>query len=159
MTTPETKSVTAPETKAATKKTFHFPKAAGAAAPAKKAKSAEASTASKPRAKKADVAAAPAKRTTPAKRADEVVVAGTAQEEKQKRAKKEKVVRDSFTMPKSDYTRLASLKQKCLTNGVHIKKSELLRAGLLMLEAASDKNLLAAVKSVETIKTGRPAKA
>jgi hypothetical protein len=158
MTTPETKSVPAPETKAATKKTFHFPKAAGAAAPAKKAKSAEASSASKPRAKKAD-AAAPAKRTTPAKRAEEVVIAGAVQEEKQKRAKKEKVIRDSFTMPKSDYTRLASLKQKCLTNGVHIKKSELLRAGLLMLEAASDKNLLAAVKSVETIKTGRPAKA
>jgi hypothetical protein len=155
MTTPETKSVTAPETKAATKKAFHFPKAA---APAKKAKSAEASSASKTRGKKAD-AAAPAKRTTPAKPAEDVAIADAAQEEKQKRAKKEKVVRDSFTMPKSDYTRLASLKQKCLTNGVHIKKSELLRAGLLMLEAASDKNLLAAVKSVETIKTGRPAKA
>ncbi|WP_375507422.1 hypothetical protein [uncultured Caballeronia sp.] len=78
--------------------------------------------------------------------------------EKPKRAKKEKVVRDSFTMPKSDYDKIAALKQKCLANGVHVKKGELLRAGLLILEAANIEQLTAAVAAVETVKTGRPVK-
>ncbi|WP_408211667.1 hypothetical protein [Paraburkholderia sediminicola] len=77
---------------------------------------------------------------------------------KARQPKKEKVVRDSFTMPKSDYDRIASLKQKCLEAGVSVKKSELLRAGLLMLESAAPQRLLAAVSSLETVKTGRPAK-
>ena len=67
-------------------------------------------------------------------------------------------MRDSFTMPKSDYDKIASLKQKCLDAGVQVKKSELLRAGLMMLESAAPQRLLAAVSSVETVKTGRPAK-
>jgi hypothetical protein len=78
--------------------------------------------------------------------------------DKSTRAKKEKVVRDSFTMPKSDYARIATLKQKCLANGVHIKKSELLRAGLVMLENATVKNLLGVVGGLEAVKTGRPVK-
>ncbi|WP_321812835.1 MULTISPECIES: hypothetical protein [unclassified Burkholderia] len=77
---------------------------------------------------------------------------------KEKRAKKPKVVRDSFTMPKQDYDKIQALKQKCLEAGVAVKKSELLRAGLIMLEAAATTRLLAAVKAVETVKTGRPAK-
>jgi hypothetical protein len=77
---------------------------------------------------------------------------------KAKAPKKEKVVRDSFTMPKSDYDKIASLKQKCLDAGVPVKKSELLRAGLMMLESAAPQRLLAAVSSLETVKTGRPAK-
>jgi hypothetical protein len=77
---------------------------------------------------------------------------------KAKPPKKEKVVRDSFTMPKSDYDKIAALKQKCLDAGVPVKKSELLRAGLIMLESAAPQRLLAAVSSLETVKTGRPAK-
>ncbi|SIT42993.1 conserved hypothetical protein [Paraburkholderia ribeironis] len=80
-------------------------------------------------------------------------------DEKPRRSKKEKVVRDSFTMPKSDYDKIAALKQRCLDAGVSVKKSELLRAGLIMLEAAASKRLLAAVTAVEAVKTGRPAKA
>jgi hypothetical protein len=41
---------------------------------------------------------------------------------------------------------------------VSVKKSEILRAGLLVLEAAAPKRLLAAVTAVEQVKTGRPAK-
>jgi hypothetical protein len=88
----------------------------------------------------------------------EATPTGVAAEEKAKRVKKEKVVRDSFTMPKSDYEKIATLKQKCLDAGVSVKKSELLRAGLILLEAASAKRLLAAISDVETVKTGRPAK-
>ncbi len=72
--------------------------------------------------------------------------------------KKPKVVRDSFTMPEHDYGKLAELKRKCLAGGVQVKKSELLRAGLLALEALSEKRLLSVVAQVEAIKTGRPAK-
>ncbi|MFP4896897.1 hypothetical protein ACLFKU_40440 [Paraburkholderia sp. EG304] len=78
-------------------------------------------------------------------------------ESKTRRVKKEKVVRDSFTMPKSDYAKIATLKQKCQDNGVRVKKSELLRAALTMLEAAPEKRLVAAIKALETVKTGRPA--
>jgi len=67
-------------------------------------------------------------------------------------------VRDSFTMPKSDYDKIAALKQKCLEAGVSVKKSEILRAGLVLLESAALKRLLAAVSAVEQVKTGRPAK-
>ena len=82
----------------------------------------------------------------------------TTAEQKSKRVKKEKVVRDSFTMPKSDYEKLAALKQKCLDSGVAVKKSELLRAGLLLLEGVPIARLLDAISVVETVKTGRPAK-
>lgn len=72
--------------------------------------------------------------------------------------KKVKMVRDSFTMPETDYSQLAELKKKCLQSGVHVKKSELLRVGLLTLSRMSDTALLKAVAEVEKLKTGRPAK-
>ena len=72
--------------------------------------------------------------------------------------KKIKMVRDSFTMPENDYAQLAELKKKCLQAGVHIKKSELLRAGLLSLSKLPDAALIKAVEQVEKLKTGRPAK-
>jgi hypothetical protein len=103
------------------------------------------------------VDAKPARTTAAKKKNGATPAAAPATEVKTKRAKKEKVVRDSFTMPKSDYEKIAALKQKCLEAGVSVKKSELLRAGLLLLESASFKRLLAAVSAVETVKTGRPA--
>lgn len=78
--------------------------------------------------------------------------------EKEVKAKKVKMVRDGFTMPQKDYEQIAILKKKCLTNGVNVKKSELLRAGLLALSAMNDQDLLAIVAQVEQVKTGRPSK-
>ena len=72
--------------------------------------------------------------------------------------KKNKVVRDSFTMPENDYAKLAALKTRCLSAGVHVKKSELLRAGLQVLETLPAKKLQAIIAGVENIKTGRPTK-
>ncbi len=69
---------------------------------------------------------------------------------------KQKMVRDSFTMPADDYAKLNLLKIKCLENGIEVKKSELIRAGLIALSAMPDKALLSAVSDVERIKTGRP---
>ena len=74
------------------------------------------------------------------------------------RAKKEKVVRDTFTMPRADYEKIAVLKQRCLDAGVVVKKSELVRAGLLLLESVSPERLFAALTAVEPVKTGRPPK-
>jgi len=84
-------------------------------------------------------------------------------EKKHKKEKKSgdkvKVVRDSFTMPQNDYALIATLKEKAMTSGgVHLKKSELLRAGLHLLSKLSALQLKKAVADLEKIKTGRPKK-
>ena len=71
--------------------------------------------------------------------------------------KRPKLVRDSFTMPEADYLRLKALKIRCLRAGIEIKKSEVLRAGLLALEQLTDAQLQKLAGSVERVKTGRPA--
>ena len=69
---------------------------------------------------------------------------------------KEKVIRDSFSFPEHDYLKISELKQTCLAEGIHVKKSELLRAGLKLLTNLSLAQLKQAVEQVEKIKTGRP---
>jgi hypothetical protein len=77
---------------------------------------------------------------------------------KEDKPPKIKMVRDSYTMPENDYVQLADLKKRCLQAGLHVKKSELLRAGLAGLTKLADAALVKAIKQVEVIKTGRPAK-
>ncbi len=72
---------------------------------------------------------------------------------------KPKLVRDSFTIPKAEYAVLAALKDRAARAGHPAKKSELLRAGVQLLAALPDAGFLAAVRQVESLKTGRPAKA
>lgn len=79
-------------------------------------------------------------------------------EQKDDTPKKIKMVRDSFSMPENDYSQFAILKRKCLLAGIPVKKSELLRAGLICLSKLSDSRLLSVVGQVEVLKTGRPAK-
>jgi hypothetical protein len=69
---------------------------------------------------------------------------------------KHKLIRDSFTIPKSEYSVLESLKLRALALARPTKKSELLRAGIAALSAMSDKQFLAAVSSIPSLKTGRP---
>ena len=71
--------------------------------------------------------------------------------------KKPKLVRDSFTIPKAEYAAIEALKGRALKRGVGVTKSELLRAGLMLLQPLSDARFKAAMASVPTIKTGRPA--
>lgn len=78
--------------------------------------------------------------------------------EKVVKAKKPKQIRDSFTMPKTEYAVLAELKERAASLTYSVKKSELLRAGIKALAAMTDANLLSALKAVPTIKTGRPKK-
>ena len=75
----------------------------------------------------------------------------------EKNTKKHKLVRDSFTIPKAEYTVLDDLKQRAARLMHSAKKSELLRAGVKALAAMSDTEFLNALKQVPAIKTGRPA--
>jgi hypothetical protein len=77
---------------------------------------------------------------------------------KAEKPKKQKMVRDSFTMPQAEYARIAELKARCLKAGLGIKKSEVLRAALEVMSKLSDKQLLNAFNKLEIIKTGRPSK-
>ena len=75
-----------------------------------------------------------------------------------KASKKPKVVRDSFTMPQSEYQKIAQVKAVCLKSGMQVKKSEVLRAGVVALCAMSEAQLIKALGSLDKIKTGRPNK-
>lgn len=72
------------------------------------------------------------------------------------KVKKPKLVRDSFTIPKTEYVAIDALKQRASGLGRSPKKSEILRAGIMVLTALSDAALLSALSSVPAIKTGRP---
>ena len=61
-------------------------------------------------------------------------------------------------MPELEYALITVLKKRCLDAGVSAKKSEILRAAVANLARLSDTSLLAAVRRLEVIKTGRPAK-
>ena len=105
-------------------------------------------------ARKSATRAAPAKRlpAAPAKPAPSVGAAGASESAKPK----QKLVRDSFTIPKNEYTVLGELKQRAARLARPAKKSELLRAGIKALGAMTDKTFLAALGAVPSLKTGRP---
>ena len=113
--------------------------AAKAAAP----RAAVRKAAPKPAAKAAPVAAKPAPAPKPAKA---------------EKPKKPKLVRDSFTIPKAEYTVLDDLKQRAAKLGAPAKKSEVLRAGIKALAQMSDVAFQSAMAAVPAIKTGRPGK-
>lgn len=108
----------------------------------------------------AAVSATPAKAATPAaKRAPKAVATKApkpAAPAKDAKAKKPKLVRDSFTIPKDEYAAIEALKLRTGKLSSAAKKSELLRAGLKLLVGLSDADLLQALKAVPSLKTGRP---
>ena len=69
---------------------------------------------------------------------------------------KQKVVRDSFTIPKAEYAVLVGLKLRAANLKRPTKKSELLRAGVAALNAMTDKAFLLILNDVPSLKTGRP---
>ncbi len=80
-------------------------------------------------------------------------------EKKPVKAKKVKLVRDSYAMPEAEHQQIAVLKKRLAAKGVEVKKSELLRAGFAVLTALNDAELKAVMSHIERIKTGRPSKA
>jgi hypothetical protein len=69
----------------------------------------------------------------------------------------ERVIRDSFTMPITDYGLITEIKSRCLKKGTEANKSEIVRAGLAALNAMSDVELLKVLQGLTRVKTGRPA--
>ena len=114
---------------------------------AKAAKTAPVKSSRQPAAKASDIAATKA----PAKKAASSVA-------KPLKEKKVKVVRDSFTIPKNELNNLAEMKKRALSLGLEVKKSELIRAGLLSLSSLNNAAFQKAIAGVPIIKTGRPAK-
>jgi len=111
--------------------------------PAKRAAAAKRAPAAKPAARK-KTAAAPA------------VAAELKAAQVPAKAGKPKLIRDSFTIPKVEYTVLDALKRRSGQLAHQAKKSELLRAGIKALAAMGDAAFLEALKAVPAIKTGRP---
>jgi len=102
--------------------------------------------------------AAPVAKSPPKRAAGSANKTEADRKENAEKAKKPKLVRDSFTMPEEEYAVIDALKRRCLASGVAAKKSEILRAGIKALAAMSETKLAAAIKSLPPIKTGRPAK-
>lgn len=75
---------------------------------------------------------------------------------KEAKARKPKLVRDSFTIPKDEYAIVDTLKLRAAALAQPVKKSELLRAGLKLLASLPDNALRSALQAVPSIKTGRP---
>ena len=75
---------------------------------------------------------------------------------KKNKAAKAKVIRDSFSFPEQDYLKISELKKTCLAAGIHVKKGEILRAGLHLLTNLNLAELKQAVEQVEKVQTGRP---
>ncbi len=98
-------------------------------------------------------AAKPSAKAT-AKRADKKV----STVKKVKKAAKPKVTRDSFTMPEAEYQKIADIKVACAKAGMPVKKSEVLRAGLLMLSLLEMAEMKTVFSKLEKIATGRPKK-
>jgi hypothetical protein len=78
--------------------------------------------------------------------------------DKQAKPKKAKLVRDSFTMPETEYDLIALVKRRCIAKGLAVKKSEVLRAATIGFAAKGDADIMAAIQSLDVIKTGRPPK-
>ena len=121
-------------------------------------KKASAAPAKKPAAPvKASQTVKPVKTTAPAPNKTAVKVSDKASKKKDK-PEKVKVVRDSFTIPKTEFTQIAEMKKRAMALGVEVKKSELIRAGLQLMTGLQDAAFKKALAAVPTLKTGRPAK-
>lgn len=74
------------------------------------------------------------------------------------KVKKAKLVRDSFTMPESEYAALGAVKKACLKAGVEVKKSQLLRIGVALLSKTDVPTLKKLIAALAPLKAGRPKK-
>jgi hypothetical protein len=95
--------------------------------------------------------ASPSKKVLKAKQTKEIIKVA-------EKPKKNKVVRDSFTIPKDEYQTIQDLKMRSSKLGHSMKKSELIRAGIKVLSILSDSAFTQAIAQIPMVKTGRPKK-
>lgn len=68
-----------------------------------------------------------------------------------------RVVRDSFTIPSTEYEVIGELRKRYMKKtGAGVTKSELLRAGLAALKGMTDEELAQVVLGLIKVKVGRP---
>lgn len=68
-----------------------------------------------------------------------------------KKLRKAALVRERFTLPEIEYDQLAVLKKRLSERGISTKKSELVRAGLMLLAALDDDELQALLAKVPSL--------
>lgn len=78
--------------------------------------------------------------------------------EKPTKASREKVVRDSFSMPKSEHAQLKTLRETLAKAGRICTKSELLRAGVQLLLKESPASTRALVERLSVVPKGKSTK-
>lgn len=133
------------------------PKAPARKAPAKKA------PARKAVAKKVVAKKLPVKKAVPVKAAAAPLAAKPDRVKpvkaiKPKKPAKDKVIRDSFTMPASDFAIIDRIKQRAIEWKQPVKKSEVLRAALHALGAMPDVKVKKLLAGLSPVKKGRPNK-
>jgi len=119
----------------------------------------------------------PAGKTAPAKKAVPVGKGGSTPDKKpatnakaakapkvakpaaaKEKVKKPRLVRDSFTMPETEYQALGDVKKAFLKIGMSVKKSELLRAGVALIKGMELAKLKTVIEALPPVKAGRPKK-
>jgi hypothetical protein len=168
---PATKAVAKPAVKAPAKPATKPAAKPAAKAPAKPVAKPAAKAAPKPAVKPA---AKPAAKKAPGKPVQKEVPVAREQDKEQgiapaasaaeaapaeagrEKAKKQKLVRDSFTMPEQEYAVLGQVKKACLKAGFEIRKSELLRIGVALISQLDMATLQKVLGSLPQLKTGRP---
>jgi hypothetical protein len=130
--------------------------------PAKKAAAKKAPTKKAPAKKDLDVKAVAkkpsAKKPTAQKTSTKKPKVVSVEVAPAQKAKKMKLVRDSFTMPGHEYQVLQDIKKAALKAGIELKKSDLLRIGVSMLKNFSITQLDKARAKLTKLRAGRPKK-
>lgn len=85
-----------------------------------------------------------------------LVETGKPTEVDKEKIKKQKLVRDSFTMPEDEYRVLGEVKKACIKAGFEVKKSELLRVGVALIRQMDLPALRNVVEALPPLKAGRP---
>ncbi len=160
-TTPVARTTAAARAKPAAAKPAARARTTPAAAPAVRRRAPATARAATATATKTATRPSVSRKSPPVKKAAHEPAPFTAKDNKAgkpAKVKKAKLVRDSFTMPDGEYALIAMLKKRCLDAGVSAKKSEILRAAVANLAKLGDASVVAAVRRLDVIKTGRPAK-
>ena len=71
---------------------------------------------------------------------------------------KTKLVRDSFAIPEKEYAALVAVKKTCLKAGLEIKKTELIRIGIALVNKLTTAKIKTAQAKLTQISAGRPKK-
>jgi hypothetical protein len=119
-----------------------------------------------PKARKPSARKQPAKKQSPKKQPNKKQVSKAVQSRSFRKSgqvtavkpAKQKLVRDSFTIPEAEYQILVNTKKLLTKSGVEVKKTELLRVGLLLIGNSSLPVLKRHLGGLKRLKSGRPKK-